>query len=121
MAILHLKNNCILLSIIISDYEKHKLFKQGRLKNLMDPVHNMQEQFLAVWANVWYGSDNLKMIHKGNWDYFYYVHNHVYQVLCNHLCLAAMRIFIDLKFAAPNFYQFIYGFATIKGNLDPPR
>ena len=63
------KNNCILLSIIISDYEKTNC--SNMVGKRIWWIRNMQERFLAVWANVWYSSDNLKMIHKGNWDYFY--------------------------------------------------
>lgn len=42
------KNNCILLSIIISDYENTKLFKQGIIMYVGWMMCNMQEQFLTV-------------------------------------------------------------------------
>ena len=42
------KNNCILLSVIISDYESTKLFKQGIIMYVGWIMCNMQEQFLTV-------------------------------------------------------------------------
>ena len=60
MAICTWKNNCILLSLIISDFEKTQIVQTRKVEDF-DGYVTCKNSFLTVCIDTGYGIDTLKM------------------------------------------------------------